>query len=261
MLYHLNSIITIAYRDFIKFLRDPRRVVFSFIFPILFIGVLGGSLQQNLGDSAGYNFLVFTFTGVLAQTLFQSTASGIISLITDRDNDFAQELFVSPASRYSIIMGKIIGESLVAIAQALGIIAFGFVIGVDMSFAQLLAVFPAGVAAALLGGAFGIIVMANLNDVKAANQIFPLLIFPQFFLAGVFNPIQQLSTPLLVLSRLMPMTYAVDLLRNVFYSFRPDEIAKTTLYPASVDLIVLLIFFVVFLILGTYIFVHNERNR
>jgi ABC-2 type transport system permease protein len=260
-MYQLNSIITIAYRDFIKFLRDPRRVVFTFIFPILFIGVLGGSLQQNLGGQIGYNFLAFTFTGVLAQTLFQSTASGIISLITDRDNDFAQELFVSPASRYSIILGKVIGESLVALTQALGIVAFGFIIGVEMSAGQLVMMFPVAVVACLIGGAFGIIVMANLNDVKAANQIFPLLIFPQFFLAGVFNPIQQLSTPLLVLSRLMPMTYAVDLIRNVFYSFRPDEIDKVTLYPLAIDLVVLLIFFLLFLILGTYIFVRNERNR
>ena len=32
-------------------------------------------------------------------------------------------------------------------------------------------------------------VMANLNSQRAANQVFPFLVLPQFFLAGVFNPI------------------------------------------------------------------------
>ena len=50
----------------------------------IFLDFFGGSLEKNLGASAGYNFLAFTFTGVFAQTLFQSTALGVISLIADR---------------------------------------------------------------------------------------------------------------------------------------------------------------------------------
>ena len=66
-------------------------------------------MQANIGDSAGYDFLVFTFTGVFAQTLFLSATQGVISLVEDRENDFSQEIFVSPISRYSIILGKIVG--------------------------------------------------------------------------------------------------------------------------------------------------------
>jgi len=68
----LNAIITIAYRDFVKFLRDRTRLIATFIFPVIFIGILGGSLQANLGNALGYNFLLFTFIGVLGQTLFQN---------------------------------------------------------------------------------------------------------------------------------------------------------------------------------------------
>src|SRR5437867_1584282 len=75
-----NAIAAIAYRDFLKLLRDPARIVSTFIFPLVFIGILGGSLQANLGESIGFNLLVFTFTGVLAQTVYQSTALGMISL-------------------------------------------------------------------------------------------------------------------------------------------------------------------------------------
>jgi len=95
------AILTIAYRDVLKFLRDVPRLASTFVFPFIFIGIVGGSFQQNLGETLGFNFLVFTFTGVFAQTLFQSSAMGVVSLIDDRENDFSQEMFVSPISRYS----------------------------------------------------------------------------------------------------------------------------------------------------------------
>src|SRR5690348_6509438 len=113
----VNAILTIAYRDLLKFIRDRARLLSSFVFPFVFIAVLGPSFQSSMGQAMGFNYSLFIFTGVYAQTLFQSAAFGVISLIEDRDNDFSQEIFVSPISRYSIIIGKILGESLVAMAQ------------------------------------------------------------------------------------------------------------------------------------------------
>src|SRR3989344_7067656 len=88
-----SAIATIAYRDFTKLLRDRPRLIAGFIFPVLFIGVLGSSLNATIGRDIGFNFLAFVFTGVFAQSLFQSSAAGVISLIQDRENDFSQELF------------------------------------------------------------------------------------------------------------------------------------------------------------------------
>lgn len=256
----LNAIVALAYRDLIRFLNDRPRLLISFIFPVLFIGVLGGSLQANLGKNVGYNFLAFVFTGVLAQTLFQSTASGIISLIEDRENNFSQEIFVSPISRYSIIIGKILGESLVSFAQWIGIVIFGLVVGVPFTLAQIALLIPASIVIALFGGAFGVLVLANLSGQRSANQIFPIIIFPQYFLAGVFNPIKELPPVLLVLSRLSPMTYAVDFGRSVFYLGSPDY-DKVVIFNPLIDLTAIAIMFTVFLISGTYLFILNERNR
>ena len=124
----VNAVLTIAYRDLLKLLRDPARLISGLMLPLLFVVILGGSLQGTF-SSADFNYLDFIFTGVFAQTLFQSAAMGVISLIDDRENDFSQEVFVSPISRYSIILGKIVGETLVALTQALGILAFGFIAG------------------------------------------------------------------------------------------------------------------------------------
>lgn len=260
MMHELNAILIIATRDFLKFSRDRSRLLATFIFPLVFIGVLGGTMQANLGEQVGYNLLTFMFTGVLAQTLFQSTASGIISLIEDRENDFSQEIFVSPISRYSIVFGKILGESLVAFAQGLGIVIFGLLVGVPLSLVQIIALIPAGIIVCLLGGAFGVLVLSNLGSQRSANQIFPFIIFPQFFISGVFSPIKHLPLPLFILSRIAPMTYAVDLMRAVYYTGK-SEYDKIVLHPPVVNLVIIAIMFAVFLLIGTYRFTQNERNR
>ncbi len=256
----LSAILVIAQRDLLKLLRDRTRILSTFIFPFVFIGLLGGSLQASLGSVIGYSFLTFTFVGVLAQTIFQSSALGLISLIEDRENDFSQEIFISPVSRYTIIFGKILGETLVALPQGLGIILFGFVIGVPFTVASLIGLLLAAVVATLFGGAFGVIVLANLKSQRAANQIFPFILLPQFFLAGVFNPIVGLPWYLDLVSRLSPLRYAVDLLRGVYYAGRP-EYDKVVLADPLTNLAIMTVAFAAFLIVGTTLFVRSERNR
>jgi ABC-2 type transport system permease protein len=250
----------ISFRDLMKLLRDPARMVSTFVFPLIFIGILGGSLQSNLGAFAGYDFLTFVFTGVLAQTLFQSTALGVISLIEDRENDFSQEIFVSPISRYSIVFGKIVGESLVAFPQGAAIVIFGFIIGVGISAGQLLGLLAVGLAICLFGGAFGVLMLSSFSSQRTANQIFPFIIFPQFFTAGVFNPIQVLPPPLEILSRISPLRYAVDLMRNAFYLGHPDYTQVVVDSPA-LNMSLMAFMFAAFLVTGTALFVRKERNR
>ena len=236
-------------------------MVADFAFPLIFIGILGTSLQAWFGNQAGgLNLLDYVFTGVLAQTVWQSSALGLISLLADREQDFSQEIFVSPISRYSIILGKILGESLVALPQALGIIAFGFILQIHMAPDQLARMALAMLVIALFGGAFGVIVLANLSSQRAANQIFPFVMLPQFFLAGVFNPIGRLPWYLDIVSHISPMRYAIDFLRDVYYGFLPEAV-PVALYSAPVNLAVMGVMFVLFLGIGTTLFVRSERNR
>ncbi len=260
LIHELNAILAIAYRDFTKLIRDRTRLIASLIFPIIFIGALGGSLQANWGNQTGYNLITFIFTGVMAQVLFQSTAAGVISLVEDRVNDFSQEMFVSPISRFSIIIGKIIGETCVSLIQAVAVILFGLIMGVPLTPWQLLRLAPFLLIVCLLGGAFGILVLSNLSTERKANQIFPFVIFPQFFLAGVFSPIRELPWYLWILSRIAPMTYAVDLVRGIFYQGN-NQSSLVVLHSPFFNLLIISMMMVLFATLGTFIFVRNERNR
>jgi ABC-2 type transport system permease protein len=256
----LSGILVIAHRDVVKLLRDRSRIVADFAFPLIFIGILGTSLQAGFGARSGINLLTFVFTGVLAQTVWQSSALGIISLIADREQDFSQEIFVSPISRYSIVFGKILGESIVALPQAAAIVAFGLILGVPLSPATLLALIPVLLVIAVFGGAFGILVLSNLSSQRAANQIFPFVMLPQFFLAGVFNPINHLPPFLDIPSHLAPMRYAIDLLRDVYYGSQPD-VEQIPILGTGTNLAIVIALTGAFTVVGTALFVRSERNR
>lgn len=256
----LSAVAVIAHRDFIKLLRDRVRLFSELAFPLVLVLLLGPALQSGFGSPGGLDLTAFVFTGVLAQTIWQSSVLGLVSLIADREEDFSQEIFVSPTSRYAIVAGKIIGESLVALPTGLGIVVVGVLIGVPLQPVVLLALVPVSFLVAIYGGAFGLLVLSNLKSQRTANQIFPFLLLPQFFLAGVFNPIHALPAPLAVLSALSPLRYAVELMRNVVYGLQPGVPAPTTT-PLPVNVAVMAVSFVAFLVAGTFLFVRAERNR
>jgi len=105
-----------------------------------------------------------------------------------------------------------------------------------------------------------VIVLANLSSQRAANQIFPFVLLPQFFLAGIFNPIQNLPLPLDILSKIAPMRYAVDLMRDAYYGGLPSS-QQVQLFDATTNLAIIAAMFVAFMIVGTFLFVRAERNR
>jgi len=256
----LSAVAVIAHRDFVKLLRDRLRIVADFALPLTLVLLLGPMLQAGYGSPGGLNLTTFVFTGVLAQTVWQSAALGLISLIADREEDFSQEIFVSPISRYSIVAGKIIGESLVALPQALAILVVAALIGVPVSLTVLVALLPILLAMAIYGGAFGLLILSNIASQRTANQIFPFVMLPQFFLAGVFNPIHNLPPVLAALSALSALRYAVELIRNVYYGTQTGLVAPAT-SPLALNVVVIAASLLGFIVIGTALFVRSERNR
>lgn len=260
MYREINAIIALAYREVMDFLRDRPRFAVTFLFPVVFIGVLGAGLEANLGAAAGFSFMTFAFTGVLGQMFFQNTALGVLSTNEERSKDLLQDVFVAPISRYTIIFGKIVGETVVSLLQGAGVIFIGSLMGITITPHAMALLLPVGIAVAFLGGAFGVFVLSLLPSTRAAYQIFPIVIFPQIFLSGVFSPIKNLPFHIWIPSRLVPMTYAIDLVRSVFYRGLP-EYDQVVLFGMAKNFIISAVFFVIFMLIGTYLFMRNERNR
>ena len=71
------------------------------------------------------------------------------------------------------------------------------------------------VADAILGVALGLFFSAFARTEFQAVQFMPLVVFPQIFLCGLFAPRDQMAGWMQALSKVMPLTYAVQGLQEV----------------------------------------------
>lgn len=244
-----------------KFLRDRGRIIASLIFPVIFLGVFGVTLNAGFSQSSlGFNFIDYVFSGILLQTVFQSSFQGIVSLVQDREKDFAMSIFVAPVSRWAIVLGKILGESLVSFAQIFGIIIFAKLIGMSFGFKELAYSLPVALLGSLVGASFGLLVASRIEKADTAQRVFPFLVFPMIFLSGAFTPVNNLPLVLNVMKIINPLFYGVDLIRNVMYAGRPEFHAVVS-NSAGLDLVVFIALGVVFFILGSYLFANKEGNK
>jgi len=256
----VNATFAIAWREILRAVKSPLSIAFTVIFPVIFIGILGGSISQNLSGALPFDYLPFMLIGMIANTMYQGTITGVTNLVEERENDFTAELFVAPISRYSVLLGKIIGSGVAALIALVGIVAMIFVMQIPMNFGDLLRVIALAPILALAGGALGVFFIGFVHDPKTAGAGVALLIFPQVFLSGALIPVANSTGILGLLAKLMPMTYSIDLARNIFYAGKP-EYAAAVLHPLWFDLAITSILFVAFTAVGTWLFVRADRNR
>ncbi|MCA9386473.1 ABC transporter permease [Candidatus Dojkabacteria bacterium] len=266
----INKTLMLAYRDVLKLLRDRPRLFISLVFPVMFMVVFGITLDSSLSGLAGSSFdalpngffLNYVFSGILAQSIFQTSFAGIVSLVSDREEDFSMSIFVAPISRLSIVLGKIIGESLVAFIQVFGIIIFGYILGITISLERVFLVLPFGILFAVTGGCLGLLVASRIEGKENAQRTFPLLILPLTFLSGAFTPVNDLPLILNIIKSLNPMYYAVDLSRSIIFANEAGIVRDFTINNSfGYNLLVLIVLGLSFLLIGTFLFTRKEGNR
>ena len=258
----LNAAAAIGARDVLRFFRDwKNNVGMSIFFPVVFLGLFSSTIGQNLGGGLGYDFMQFALLAMVVSLVLMFTAMSVTTLVEEKETGFTQEVFVAPVSRYSIMIGKMVGGSISSLLVLACTIIVAVVIGIQISLEGVGLIMLVIPAVFLWAGAIGILISGICNSSpKAVNQATVMIMFPQMFFSGAIIPIGNSTGLLGVLAHLMPATYAVDLLRGVFYWGTPTY-NQVVLYSPLVDLAVIVGMSIAFLLVGTYYFARSERNR
>jgi len=256
----LNTIVTVMAREITLFFRSPGTAIMSLAMPIILMGMIGGNLMQNMAGGLGFQFGQFMLVGMLVNMLFMVTTMGMTSLVDDHEIDFNQEMLVSPVSRYSIVIGKILGCGFAAILSMAGTLVVSVVMGITLPVSKLLLILALSPLMCLSGGALAMIIIGLIKNKKAANFAVMLIVMPQMFLSGAIIPINNSSGALLVLNRVMPMTYCLDLVRAVVYR-GSTEYDSIVMFNPLVNFAAILALTTLCLVLGTFFFAQSEKNR
>jgi len=256
----LNTIVTVMAREITIFFRSPATAIMSLVMPIILMGMIGGNLIQNMAGGLGFQFGQFMLVGMLVNMLFMVTTMGMTSLVDDHDIDFNQEMLVSPVSRYSIVIGKILGCGFAAIMSMAGTLIVSLIMGITLPAGKLLLILALSPLMCLSGGALAMIIIGLIKSKRVANLAVMLIVMPQMFLSGAIIPINNSSGALLVLNRIMPMTYCLDLVRAVVYR-GSTEYDSIVMFNPLVNFTAILALTTACLALGTYFFARSEKDR
>jgi ABC-2 type transport system permease protein len=236
----LRALYTLWLRETKRFVRDRARVIISFVQPLLWLVVFAAGFGARL-IIPGIGYQQYLFPGIIGQTLLFTSMFMGISVIWDKEFGFMKEILVSPVSRFTIFMGKMLGDSSAALLQGIIVFAFGFILGIPFNPLTLFAALPI-----MLLLTFGF--MGSLENFGAIQTFINL---PLFFLSGALFPISGAGTPewLQVASAFDPLTYGIDALRTLILGA-----AWTPLHPLYINIGIVGVFDVVMVGIGTWAF-------
>lgn len=256
----INALVAIAAREIMRLLKSPGSIIANMIFPMIFLGIMGGSLSQNLAGNVGYNFLQFVMIGMIVFNLYLGTASGITSLVAERDMNLTQAFYVAPISRYTIILGKMIGTSLGSLVSLIGVLMVAIFMQIPFDGIQMFRLFLIAPIFCLVGASLGMFFIGFVQDAKVAQMGAMLIVMPQMFFSGTIIPISHSTGIIAFLAKLMPLTYLNDLARGAFY-WQDSVYELVVLHHPLYNIIAIAAFFLVFSIIGTIMFTKSEQNR
>jgi ABC-2 type transport system permease protein len=207
----------VAYRELLRFVSERSRIISSLAFPLAFLVIFGAGFGRVIGSLApGVDFIQFIYPGIVAMAVLTSSLFAGVSVVWDREFGFLKEILVAPIGRTGIVLGKTIGATLTALLQVALLLVLAPIVGVDLTLTTVLALVPMVVILSLGLSGLGVLIASFMTSQQGFQLVIQLLIFPLIFLAGVFFPVNQIPVWLEVISKLNPLTYGVDAIRQIF---------------------------------------------
>ena len=112
-----------------KLVRNPILLFFSLFQPIIFL-VLFTQLFKNFGTFFGVNYVVFATSGIVLQNAFSSAFQSGTAVVDDIRSGFLTKMLATPASRASILMGRLLSDGFRVIVQSIIILVLAYGLGV-----------------------------------------------------------------------------------------------------------------------------------
>jgi len=204
-----SNTLTIAGRVIHQIIRDHRTLALIVIVPLVVMSLIGLSFPEE-------DILDYIAPALLAtMALFFSFLLTGISFLRERSQGTMERLMASPVSRLDIVVGYLFGFFIFALTQTLIIVLFTiYALGVNF-YGDLWQIFVFQIVVITGAVTLGIFTSTFARNEFQMVQFIPLIIVPQVFLCGVIWPVEQMPEYLQWLSAVLPLTYAVDGLRDI----------------------------------------------
>ena len=202
--------LAIAERIIRQIVKDRRSAALIIVAPLIVMSLVGFSLidQKPILNRVAPGLLgtfVMFFTFLLTG----------VSFLRERAQGTLERLMTTTVARGDILVGYLLGFLLFATIQAAVILTFTIValqIEYQGNIIEIVAVLLLVVVVAVN---LGIFVSTFANNEFQVVQFIPIVLLPQIFLSGVIIPTDQMPAVMEAISAVLPLTYAVEGLREI----------------------------------------------
>lgn len=239
----IKVVYAIWYRETIRFFRDRGRWLGLVTQPLLYLLLVGYGIANSMTfrqapAGSQVNYVSFMYPGIVGMSvLFTAIFSGV-GIIWDREFGFLKEVLVAPVPRWAVAIGKSLGIATIVLVQTAILLILAPVARVPLHLSSALGALGIASLAGFALGNLGIAIAARMQTMESFQFVMNVLTLPMFFLSGSLYPLRGLPSWLALLTRMDPLTYGVDALRNVFFA-SSAALRLLVQNPLETDLIVL----------------------
>jgi ABC-2 type transport system permease protein len=166
-------------------------------------------------NSTSLSYIEFLVPGILAMSLMNSGVIGLsTAFVIYREKGILRRIKVTPFHLTSFVLARILSQLLIALAQMailIGLSVALFGLNIHGNPALLIVEILIGALAFL---AIGFAISGISKNVETAAAFGNLVTFPMLFLSGVFFEINTAPAWLQPITKILPLSYLVDALRE-----------------------------------------------
>jgi len=204
-----RQVLTIAVRVINQLRRDRRTLALILVVPLVVMSIVGFSFP----DESVLNYIAPAMLTTLA--LFFGFLLTGISFLRERSQGTLERLLVSPVTKLDIVVGYLFGFFIFALIQTFIILFFTIYVFNITYQGQLWEILVFQVIVIIGAVNLGIFISTFARNEFQMVQFIPLIIVPQMFLGGLLWPVEQMPDVLQWISRVLPLTYGVDGIREI----------------------------------------------
>jgi ABC-2 type transport system permease protein len=195
---------------------DHRTIAMMLLLPSLLLGLLyllWKDLPTLPGQPSTFDRVGLTMLGIFPFVVMFLVTS--IAMLRERTSGTLERLLTTPLARLDLLLGYGAAFGIAAALQAVVTVTvattlYGLEVAGSLWLVGLIAVLDA-----ILGVALGLLASAFARSEFQAVQFMPVIVLPQFFLCGLLVPREQMAGWLQAISDVLPLTYAVEALKEV----------------------------------------------
>ena len=237
LMVQLGGLYGLCLREVRRSFRDWGQLIGGISRPILWVVILGIGLNPYFrGEVFGkvtfvvpFTYLEFIFPAVIALNILFTSVQSAVSVIWDREFGFLREVLVSPLSRGTILLGKVLGGATVAVLHGCLVLLLAKFADVNLTWMKVLEALGLMSMMAFALTSLGVVIANHVRSFQGFGIFSNAVILPLYFTSSSIFPLDPALSKaqtrvvypewLVTIVEWNPLTYAIDALRGALIDY------------------------------------------